>query len=201
MISAIVHAIGGYYVAPNLKEVFYELPMLTIQMLFASSLSQFTGILYVYVRSRAVPKILIRNNFVSFCLSGVVAVWLISVANMLFSGRYIPFAHEILSEKSPYLYINAFILIVVGPCFEETLYRGYYFEILKSNFGNLWSILISSLLFILFHAIWGGFDINLIFIFLYSILFSIVYIQNGLIASTLVHAFVNFYLLYTNIGV
>ena len=133
-----------------------------------------------------------------YILVGVIISWLVIFVELLFLTKEIPMAQKILQTPEPYNYVNLFLLILWGPFVEETLYRGYFFEILREKLNDPIAIIFSSLLFVLFHGMWGQFSISLIFIFLFSLIFTIMYISGGLIASISVHAFTNFYLTYLN---
>ncbi len=199
-ILLVAHALGGYYVAPKIADAFPMIPMLTIAMLSSSAVSSPVAIVYLAIRTRVVPKIAISREMLIYVFLGIVASWFVAVTSILVFGKNIPFVQEILEIKYPYFFPTLFLLIVAGPVLEETLARGYFFEILKKSLSNVQAILFSSVLFVLPHGIWGVFDINLLFIFLYSVIFTYVYMRGGLIASIVVHAFVNLFLVYLNVG-
>jgi membrane protease YdiL (CAAX protease family) len=195
----VFHMIGGYYFAPRLVKIFSEIPLLTISMITSSAISPVMAILYLALRNKFIPKFSIKRGMFAYILSGIMLAWLIVFINMLFSVKEISFAKEILESPSPYYYLNLFLLILWGPFLEEILFRGYLFELLKPSWGDPMSLLLSSTLFVMPHGIFGFFDITLISIFLYSIVFTLLYMYGGLIASISVHAFVNLYLLYLNV--
>lgn len=200
-ILIISHAIGGYFCAPKLAEVFSKLPLLTISMLSSSAISPIIAIIYLALRARFIPKFSVKREILMYILSGIVMAWIVVFINVLVLGKGDTFTQEILKTPHPYYYLNLFLLILWGPILEEILFRGYFFEILRQQLNNTMALLFSSILFIVSHGIWGAFGINLFFIFLSSIIFTLLYIQGGLIVSISVHAFVNFYLLYLNMGV
>ena len=200
-ILIISHAVGGYYFSPKLAEVFSKVPLVTIEMLSSSAISPIIAIIYLIWRTNFVPKLRlsIRKETLLYFLSGIVLVWINNFIGMLFFwDKEMPLAKEILNVTTPYYYLNLFLVILWGPALEETLTRGYFFEILRRNWGTTIALLLSSLLFVIFHGMWGTFDWGLLFIFIDSVIFTMMYIEGGLVTSILVHSFVNFYLTYLN---
>jgi membrane protease YdiL (CAAX protease family) len=198
--QVVSHEIGGYCLAPRLAEVFPKVPLLTLGMLSSSAISPLIAITYFFLISKFVPRIAIDKNVIFVSLSGIVLAYFVILGDILFIGRYIQLAQDIISVKGKWYYLTLFLLIVWGPLLEETLYRGYIFEILRKNWGNVLATLFSSILFVIFHGIWGELNFSLVFIFLYSILFTCIYIQGGLVSSVLVHSFVNSFLFYVNMS-
>jgi membrane protease YdiL (CAAX protease family) len=192
------HAIGGYYCAPKVVEVFPEIPLITVSMLFSSAMSPVIAIIYLALRTKFIPKFTIKKEIFTYILAGIVMAWIVVFISVLLSGKESSFAQEILKTPRPYYYLNLFLFILWGPLLEETLVRGYFFEILRQKLNDIIALVFSSILFVIPHGIWGIFSINLFFIFMYSVIFTLMYIQGGLIVSISVHAFVNFYLLYLN---
>lgn len=199
-ILLVAHAIGGYCFSQRLASVFNKMPLVTVEMLSSSAVSPIVAIIYLAWRCKFVPKFSIsRETFLCF-IAGIVLVWIVAFVSLLYFDRRIPFAQEIIKTNYPYYYLNLFLVVLWGPLLEETLVRGYFFEILKGSWSNTTALLLSSILFVIFHGIWGTFDISLLLILLYSIIFTLIYIEGGLIASIVVHAFANFYLTYLNQG-
>lgn len=195
------HIVGGYFCAPKLAEVFSELPLLTISILSSSAISPIVAIIYLALRAKFIPKFSVKREILMYILSGMVMAWIVVFLSVLVSGKGDTFAQEILKTPHPYYYLNLFLLILWGPILEEILFRGYLFEILRQQMNSAVALLFSSVLFIGLHGLWGVFGINLFFIFLYSVIFTLLYIQGGLIVSILVHVFVNSYLLYLSTGI
>lgn len=195
-ISLIAHAIGGYYFAPKLAETFSQVPRITIEMLASSSISPVIAIIFLLVTTKFIPRILITRYTITCILAGLVVGWIAVFLEVLTFGKESAFSIAILSTPRPYYYVNLFLLIVYGPFFEETLYRGYFFELMKPGWGNCKAFFLSSMLFVLFHGLWGGFGMWLFFIFLASAISTIMYLEGGLIAAITTHSFVNFYLMY-----
>lgn len=193
------HAVGGYFFAPRIEDVFFKFPQITAAMLSSSAISPLLAIVYLTLKIKFIPQFNLRRNMFPYLLSGMILSWMIVFVSMLFlEMKRIPLLQEILRIPHPYFYfyLTLFLFLIWGPFLEETLYRGYFFEILKQSWGNTKALLFSSVLFVIPHGIWGSFDISLLFTFLFSVVFTMTYMRGGLVASILVHTFVNCYLLY-----
>ncbi|MBN2429279.1 MAG: CPBP family intramembrane metalloprotease [Deltaproteobacteria bacterium] len=192
-------ALGGLLLTPELLEFFPSVPLVSFLIFFSLS-AFFVAILYLWKRTSFKP-IYWRGKNLFFCVfAGMVAAWLILFTNTLFIGNYSPLTHQISSLGSQYFYPAIFILFVLGPCLEEIFYRGYLFEIMKKPFGDTAALVFLSFLFMFGHFVWSGFTIGHIALFFYSIIFTLVYIKGGLIASISVHAFLNFCLFIISNG-
>lgn len=196
----VTHAIGGYYCGPWLAETFIELPQVTVAMLSSSSISPVIALIYLGLRTKFIPRFNVKKETFISLLPIIVMAWIVVFVSVLLYGKESLFGQEILKTLPPYYYLNLFLVVLFGPLLEETLSRGYFFEILKQSWGNTKALLLSSVLFVIPHSIWGSLDISLFFIFLFSIVFTLAYIMGGLVTAILVHAFVNFYLFYLNTG-
>jgi len=194
----IAHAIGGYSFAPKLADAFSEVPRLTIGMLASSSVSPIIAIIFLLVTTKFIPHLDIKKETIECIVAGFMLGWLFVFLEVLILGREMSLVVDILKTPRPYYYVNLFLVVVLGPILEETLFRGYFFELLRHSWANGRAFLFSSSLFVLFHGLWGGIDAGLFFIFIYSAIFTLLYIQGGLIASIMTHSFVNFYLTYLN---
>jgi membrane protease YdiL (CAAX protease family) len=179
---------------------FSSVPYMTVAMISAPIMSLMIADIFVAMRSKFFPRFKISRETIVYILAGILMAWIVCFLQILFEGKGIPFAHKILETPFPYFYINVVFLIFLGPFLEELLYRGYFFELLRQNSTNARALLVSTFLFIIPHGIWGGFDSGLIFIFLLSVINTLMYIRGGLIPSITVHAFANFYLLWLNMG-
>lgn len=198
IISIIVHIVSGYYFTHKLAEILLDFPPITIALLSSPAISPVIAIIYLAFRAKFFPKFSANREVLLYSLSGIIAAWLVIFIKILLLGKEISLAKEVLETPQPYNYLNLFLIILWGSLIEETLYRGYFFEILKQNWNSKMAFLFSTILFVIDHGIWWSFDIYLFFIFLYSVIFTLTYMKGGLIASILVHVFVNFYLFYLN---
>lgn len=153
---------------------------------------------YMSLRLNYIPPIGLRKKVIESIVFGVILSWLAVFIQTLFLGKEISEAKDILRVAHPYFYPTLFLLVVWGPILEEALTRGYFFEILRVKWKDTFALLLSTFLFLLPHGIWGDFGIGLFFIFVYSLIFTAVYVHGGLFASIATHMFVNFYLFYLN---
>jgi len=197
----IIHSIGGYYFAQKLSAIYPDVPCLIVSIASSSAISPVIAILYLSLRLKFVPGFALNKKIFLYAIVGIILAWIVIFIKILFIGKESLFSQEILKTPYPYYYFMLFFVLVWGPILEETLTRGYFFEILRRQWGEVVALFISSFLFLVPHAIWGTIGVELFFILLYSIIFTLTYMQGGLIASILVHAFVNFYLFYLNIDI
>lgn len=194
------YLIGGFFLAPKLEVLFPEMPLLTIAILSSSVFSTFFAILYLSLRLKFIPKVMLNKDVFIFSLSGALAAWLVAFVSVIYAGSADIFlAKQIYSIKQPYFLPTLSLLVFFGPCLEEVLYRGYFFESLRREHGNLIALLFSSLLFASFHGIFGNFNFSLFFVFLYSVVFTFAYIGGGILSSIMAHSLLNFYLFYISI--
>lgn len=142
------------------------------------------------------PDLHLRKEIMLSAIAGIILSWMVTFFSRMGFGPNIRLGPEIAKLTSMYRYFAVFLIVLWGPFLEEVLARSYFFELLRRQLGAALGLIISSMLFLVPHGIWGGFDFALIFIFLYSAVFTFVYIQGGIIASIIVHAFVNSYLVY-----
>lgn len=87
------------------------------------------------------------------------------------------------------IYINLIVISILAPIFEEIFFRKLLID-RTIKYGATLSILLSALMFALFHGNLSQF----FYAFLLGLLFAFVYIKTGkIIYSIILHAFVNFY--------
>ena len=194
------HAIGGYYCAPLLSALLPQLPYISVAMLSTSAISAVITTIYLVLRTNFIPSLDIRWELLSYIVAGIIVAWFATFIGLMMMDRQVPLLQEVIQEKAAYYPLNFFLIILWGPFWEEVLFRGYFFELLRKQQSAAWALLFSTTLFVLFHGIWGGFSVGLSLIFLYSVIFTLLYMEGGLIVSVSVHAFVNFYLTVLNIG-
>lgn len=197
-VDMISHWIGGGYFGWILSELYPDMPEITAGMLASSDISPVIAMAYISLRIKYMPAFRIKSKKIENLLAGIVLAWIVVFLQTLFLGKEISLAEDILNLPRPYFYVSLFSLMVWGPLIEETLTRGYFFEILRRKWGDTVALLISTLLFIIPHAL-GGYGLPaLFFTFLGSAVFTFVYIQGGLIPAILTHMFVNSYLVFLN---
>jgi len=104
--------------------------------------------------------------------------------------RVSPDITQMASRLSAFEYVVVyFIILLLGPFLEETFFRRYIFELLKSKYR----LPLSTLLTVGFETILHiGYSFEqLIIIFIYSLLFTIVYLKSRLVASIIIHCLIN----------
>jgi membrane protease YdiL (CAAX protease family) len=172
---------------------------------FSSTLSPLIATVYMGLRLRCFPVIMIKPQTSLSAGIAILLAWFVLLFQTAALGQDDPFSREILKTRSQptYFYLSIFVVVAWGPFLEEILNRGYFFGPLRTTWGDTAALLISTFLFVTFHAIflaiyYGGVGYELLFIFLHSIIFTASYIRGGMAAAILTHMFVNFYLLYLN---
>lgn len=199
----ISHWLASNYLISKLVEILPGLPRIAAGMI-AGTLSPLIASIYMMLRMRYVPRLFIKTQTLLYTIGSVILAWMVLFLQAGLLGKGIPLAQEMLQARPPYLHVMLFLLIVWGPLWEETLNRGYFFETLKQTCGDKLALLFSSFLFVGFHGIFnliynGSVGYDLVFIFLTSIVFTFAYIQGGLTAAVVTHAFVNLYLTLLNL--
>ncbi len=190
------HAIGGYFLAPKLTNILPGVPILTVAIVASSTFSPIITIAYALLRFKFLPNFYFSKRTLAFIAIGVLSSISFSLLNIYISGNKIPFAESFLYLPFNYYYLSVFLLTIFVPILEEVLYRGYIFELLKKGFGPWWSLFFVSSLFFLFHGFWGVFNLSTFFVFIYSVLFTFVYINGGIFASVISHISVNSFLFF-----
>jgi membrane protease YdiL (CAAX protease family) len=186
--------LSPFFVDPLLIRIIPELPQVTLTLM-ASPTGSVLGIVYLAIRTRIVPRLSLNKEMYVYFFLGIAMAWITTLLYTLVAGKDAGLVKASLDTSRPFRYLNACLLTIWGPVAEETLFRGFFFHILRSRWSIAMAGLFSSLLFVLLHT-FSGIDTGLLFIFLYSVVFTITYIRGGLIASILVHGFVNAYWLY-----
>lgn len=133
-----------------------------------------------------------RINFLTIFFLIVMTIFLIPVLNiistisLLFSTNQIGSTMSDLAEKNNLL-VCVLSVAIVPALFEETIYRGVFYNIYrKANLRQ--GILISALLFALLHMNWNQFT----YAFIMGVIFALVIEATDSIASTMViHAIIN----------
>ena len=179
------------YVSRDIMPILYESAVVSA-LLFAN--------MYMLYKYKFFP-VLIRTNVKESLLvavGGIISLWfafLIFLISLFKRGPYNSLIEELITLPSPYFYIGMLIIVGLGPLFEEMLMRGYFFEILRKR----WNVGVALMITLLFAAI-SHFKlkvgIELIPLIIYNIIFTLLYLEGGLLASTLAHMFVNIYTIY-----
>ncbi len=196
-IFLLIHIGGGYYLFPTLCKIFLRTPSILLQIISSSAISPVIASIYMLVRCRFFPKINLNKTVLLSALAGAVASWLIIlIGSVLFFGDSDPLIKQALELRSYDLYVLLFIVTIWNPIFEESLVRGYFFEVILKKYNTIVAIVISSILFVIPHIMWDFNLYNVFFFFLISVVLTAVYIEGGLVASAMTHSFVNLYMTY-----
>lgn len=193
-----VQYVTGYHLLPFLLRHDLGLPPMTVSMLSTSSTSLLLAVLYVLLRTKAVP-IFIGPNVISASIAGIFLLWMVSFISLIWFDKTNPQARELLDLQGAPFYLSAFSIVVWGPFLEEILFRGYFFELLIDQIGTLASATLSAALFVISHAVWEGFGPQSVLYFVDSLVFTFIYAQGGVLAAGLGHSFRNAYVLLLNI--
>ncbi|MBP5181233.1 MAG: ABC transporter permease [Clostridiales bacterium] len=127
------------------------------------------------------------NNFKRNYLYGIaLGTVMIAVvfALLVITGRARPEGFGIASDKVPAFVFSVLMWIPQGAA-EEVMFRGYMIPKIKKMIGTPAAVIISSLLFAVFHSLNAGFSVlALINIFLMAVLFALIYIRSGSLLIT-----------------
>lgn len=196
--SFLIYFFGDLIVHP-----FHEI-VSNVAFLFIHSsitiLSMLIPIFLMFNHYKRMPAFIVRSFKESLmtALAGIVLLWLVFFIFTLFvfgpkSGNY-PFMSASISLPVPFFYVQALILIVIGPFLEELLVRGFFFDALMKK----WNIKIALSITLLFSAImhlgYGG--LGLINVIVVQSVFTFLYIKGGLLSSILPHMVANYFLIY-----
>lgn len=192
-----VHVLGGLFLGLGLTRLFPSVPVITIAIFSSSAISQVSAITYLAFRFKCFPRFILNKTAVLYALVGIILASFLIMVQVSFFGKEVPAIQEELNTPPPYRYLNLLAATIWGPFAEEVLFRGYFFEELRESYGALAAGLLSTGLFVILHAI-GGLTFGLIFIFLYSALFTFAYMRGGLLGAIVSHIFSNVSLVCLN---
>ncbi len=135
------------------------------------------------------------KSLLKYCCIALTMMW---IGNLVGLGITALIGHTMTTKvinpieqliNSTNIYINIIIISIVAPIFEEILFRKFLID-RTIKYGAKLSILLSALLFALFHGNLSQF----FYAFLIGAFFAYIYIKTGkIIYSIMLHAFVNFY--------
>ena len=192
---------------PLFQSFFPEAPPRLISMLTSSAISPIIASVYLFIRTKLIPKAWIDKETFYIVLAGIVVCWILDLLTSLFCGVQSLRTYDDGFIKN--LSIGSVMIIVLRtlwqPLIEETLFRGYFQEILRIKWSNaVKAVLVTSLLFTLPHltsdlVISGGVPsilANFVHISISSFIYGLAYIRGGLVASSCIHAFANAYRLF-----
>lgn len=196
VVMMIAHFLGGYLLGPQLRDMLPSAPYRTIGMLSSSTFSPVVAIVYGIIRFKFRPRVYVTKTSLSYAGLGCLLSLSVGISSFIVLGTYMPVINEIWSYNAPYFLISTLLLTIIGPALEEVIFRGYMFELAQRKCGSFFALIIVSFLFFLFHGIWGDFSLSTVFIFVFSVVFSFVYIKGGLLASIASHASANCFLFF-----
>jgi len=198
-VLTIAHFIPWFLLKPLLTAIFPSVPENLISKLSSSAISPVIASYYMFLKTRQMPKIMRKGETLYASIAGMVGVWLLTFIMSLIVGAIDLLNKELVENLSTINLAYLFLEMIWSPLVEETLFRGYFLEILR-RWNNVGALLLSSILFTVPHLltqniVFGGVDglLRGIDTFVVSIILGLVYMQGGLGASILVHAFANFY--------
>lgn len=185
------HAIGGFLLGPWLSNILPFVPNKTISMLSSSTFSPLATIIYAAIRFNNIKPNIYNRHTIKYATIGITLSATISLASIYVVGNHVMAINEIWSLSSGFFIASVLLLTIVGPIMEETLFRGYLYELLVIKLSKISSLIIVSLIFYLIHAVLGGFSLGTIFTLAFSVAFTFAYINGGLFASILSHVAAN----------
>src|SRR5208283_1089010 len=195
----ITHVLGGL-ISLKLIEIFNTVPPITVFILSSSALSPVIAIAYLKSRIHFFPNFFINSETLAVAASGVVIVWLtIFVERIIFLGRGPLLLPRLLMVSPPYNYVNIFWYTFWAPLIEEVLFRGFFLNMLMKKWSVWSAVLVSSILFAFPHILFSETNVGLVgssFLLMNSFIFSFVFIQGGIVAAVLTHAFNNIFFLF-----
>jgi membrane protease YdiL (CAAX protease family) len=186
---------GEYVIAPILISTFSGISQFAIFTLTSSLLpTAITSVLLFSFLQKRPPIIISTEGFLRDSFGFIVGTWLLIFLIILFFDVERGLSLEIFSTRDRVsLGFILVTLILLGPMLEEYIFRGVYLEYMVPVLGLIPSTIVTSIIFIGYHAIWIGISVVLLILFIFSILFSLAYVRGGLVGSFIVHSFVNFY--------
>jgi membrane protease YdiL (CAAX protease family) len=196
LILLAAHFLGSEFITRAVLTFYPNTPLLTAAIIGSSNISALVAVIYMALRSWEFPAAIVGPHLITGAVGGVVLSWLVTFLLLVFYEGIVPYIKDVLSLPAPYKYHGIVSIVLWSPLIEELMARGFFFELLKRRWGLLYATLGSTFLFVLAHAIWGGFGFSLFILSLYSFAFTFAYVQSGLFGSVVSHVFVNAFLAY-----
>lgn len=193
------HLLPRLILGPLFRSILPEAPQELIAVLTSSAISPVIASFYLFVRTRLFPRVSISLETLYTAIAGIVAHWILDIVVLMIGGSAsLASRSYLLSNVTIWNIMLIFIRTIWGPLIEETLFRGYFQEILMSKWGsNIKPLLATSLLFTIPHLAYVHELADIvpffIYIFISSMIFGAVYIRAGLLAAFLVHSSSNLY--------
>jgi len=188
------------FVQPAVHNALPTLSKLTLYLSF-SILILLVPIIYLsfrYGRVKFSDILLRRSDFMVLFMSLIVLFVIISFISIRGPYQSYTFGGLRISQL-PLLeyYIVLFAIFLIGPFLEELLFRKYIFEIFRRKYHIVIAIVLISFSETFLHLGYGELD-GLIFIFLLSTFFTLVYIKSNLGGSFIIHCLTNFFIYFVS---
>lgn len=132
---------------------------------------------------------------ITFISALIFFIYFIISCAILLSGKYLLFADEkgvrfFISRSVWFFLLHSFIAISIGPVIEEIIFRGFFYPPLRKKLGVPAAVLISSLIFLLWHFLTNPKE--LVLVFLTGILLAYIYEKTmSLVPCIIVHSIIN----------
>lgn len=163
--------------------------------LFASG----AAILYLSFRGHfiSVKSFLVKNRTEWLVvILGILTCILLDILQSIFGGLNQSFS-ELSDLSQPYRYLTLIFILFVFPLIEGTFFLGYFFEILRNNWGKSIAALATLSSLLLFYVSTLNGITPAIFLVLFQLVFLIAYMSGGLGSAILIHSFLNIHLYYS----
>lgn len=196
LVLQVAYFVGGEYIARGLLRFDPNMPLLTAATIGSANISPIVAIIYMVLRVQGFPALIAGPNLVSGTIGGIMLSWFVTFVGLIAYEGTVLQVEEILRLPPLYKYHGIFSFVVWSPAVEELMARGFFFEILKRQWGILYSTIASTFLFVLAHALWADFGPGLSILALYSFTFTFAYVYSGLCGAVVSHIFVNGFLSY-----
>ncbi len=195
--SFLLYVLMSYFLFPVLQTAFPEISNSSIWYLLAIPID-LLPIVYLYFRCGPIgisDFALEGMDFVVVFISLIVLVIGFSTISLTVGFESLVTYREISRLHGFEYLITIFILFLIGPFLEETLFRRYIYEIFRDKFGSLTAILMVTLIETLMHISYWNIG-ALILLFFSTIFLTVIYIKTRLGASIIVHCVINIFMVF-----
>jgi len=194
--------IGNRYLFLPVTYFFHNIPWIFFSIL-GPLVFMGVALIYLILRNRplSLKSYLIKIKYeLEVVIAGIFLCWLVTlVEGMFLHGMQIDqFYLQFFDLPQPYYFFSFFTFFFLGPLFEETLFRGYIFDMLRRK----WTLPIAIVVVMLFSFV-AHMNFSRTVVALFSIIFQLIftcaYLEGGLGASIVVHSFVNIYVFLSGV--
>lgn len=183
-----------------LASKFLSVPQITVYVFTSGYLTSFLILFFLWIRSKYIPQITLSWDILLYTIGGIIFIWLYLTIGLLVFGFNNNYIRQLTNCQGIYRYINIFWFVIWTPITEEVIFRGYYIKLLSDK-RPIYSLLITSILFVAFHLIFNNYAFNLTMLlngasfFFFSMIVGAIYLRTGIISPILIHIFSNVYFL------